>query len=100
MCHAIAHFSGILYESLETNELVLILFIIRGHVRSAILVEYEIDGAKVTQEEKCFNYFPVLHYARAIKADSFIFLFIAKLTKAMILHLIVMLAFDVNGDFL
>ena len=100
MCHAIAHFSGILDESLETDELVLILFIIRGHVRSAILVEDEIDGAELTQEEKGLDYFPVLHYARAIKAESFIFFFIAKVAKAMILHLIVLLAFDVNGDFL
>jgi hypothetical protein len=74
VCQAIAHFSGILDKSLETYELDIILFIIRGYVGFAIIVEDEIYGADITQKEKGFDYLAVFHYARAIKAEIYVFL--------------------------
>ena len=55
MCQAIAHFSGILDKSLETEELVIILFVICGYAGFAIIVEDEIYGSDVTQKEKGFD---------------------------------------------
>jgi hypothetical protein len=55
MCQAIAHFSGILDKSLETEKLFIILFVICGYAGFAILVEDEIYGSGVTQKEKGFD---------------------------------------------
>jgi len=93
----IAYFSGILDKSLDAEDFVFILFIICGKVGLAIFVEDEIHGSESTQEEKGFDYLPVLHYARAIKTQNFISL-IAQVAKAMILHLFVFLTLDVHGD--
>ena len=72
VCQTIAHFSGILDKSLETEELVFILFIIRGYVGLAIIVKDEIYRSDVTQKEEGFDYLAVFHYAGAIKAEILI----------------------------
>ena len=97
MCKTIAHFSGILDKSLDTEDFFRILFIIRRKIRPAIFVEDEIHRSVIAQEKKGFDYLPVFHYARAIKTEIFIFL-IAQVAEAIILHLVVLLALDVHGD--
>ena len=72
VCKTIAHFSGILDKSLDTEVFVLILFIIRGKIRPAIFVEDEIHRSVSAQEKKGFDYLPFFHYARAIKTENVI----------------------------
>ena len=76
VCKTIAHFSRILDKSLDIQQFVFIIFIIRGKVGFAIFVEDEIHGSVSvsTQEEKGFDYLPVFHYARAIKTEHLTFL--------------------------
>ena len=97
MSKTIAYFSGILDKSLDTEDFILILFIIRGKIRPAIFVEYEIHRSIKAREKKGFDYLPVFHYARAIKMENVIF-HIAQIAEAIILHLVVLLALDIHGD--
>ena len=97
MSKTIAYFSGILDKSLDTVDFVFILFIIRGKIRPAIFVEYEIHRSIKAREKKGFDYLPVFHYARAIKTEIYISL-IAQVAKAMILQFFVLLALDVHRD--